>query len=79
MTRARGSQPAQCTNVSQRAAILRLNLLGRDGKVVAVHHRRGGSSWRQRRHAALNVGSREEPRRYATVLREVAGQDPPAV
>ena len=40
---------------------------------------RGGSSWRQRRHAALDVGSREEPRRYATVLREVAGQDPPAV
>ena len=53
--------------------------LGRDGKVVAVHRRRGGSSWRQRRHAALDVGSREEPRRYATVLREVAGQDPPAV
>ena len=40
---------------------------------------RGGSSWRQRRRAALDVGSREEPRRYATVLREVAGQDPPAV
>ena len=36
VTRARGSQPPQCTNVSQRAAILRLNLLGRDGKVVAV-------------------------------------------
>ena len=70
---------AQMRPVSQRAAILRFNLLGRDGKVVAVHRRRGGSSWRQRRRAALDVGSREEPRRYATVPREVAGQDPPAV
>ena len=61
VTRARGA--AQCTNASRqgRAAILRFNLLGRDGKAGAVHRRGGGSSWRGggRPRAAGREASRE--------------------
>ena len=87
VTRARGSR-AQCTNASRVREELqswRFNLLGRDGKAVAVHRRGGGRSWDGRRRAAVDLGARREGwreaagGRYATVHREVAGQQPPAV